>query len=309
MNFLSPEMLFGVLLAPLAAFAYLRWLERPRAENHVLHPDLEVLRASGVSNWRRHGATALYIVALGLGALALSRPQAVIPAPDARAGVMLAIDVSGSMRATDVKPTRIDAAKQAAHNFVERLPDGVKAGLVSFAGYAVLDAPLTTEREGVLEKIMGLERHRGTAIGEGLLESLRALPLTPEGKIDGPQTVILLSDGRNTTGTSPQGAAQEARKLGVKVHTIGVGTLDSNTNQDSPFAGFDETELRGIADVTGGRYYGVGSAEGLEQVYRELGREIGWRPQQTEVSALFAALAGLLLGSSLIWSQAQRRVI
>ena len=310
MNFLSPEMLFGLLIAPLAAFAYWRWFGRGAGENHVLHPDLEVLtRASGSNAWRRHGAAAVYVLALGLGAVALARPQAVIPAPDARAGVMLTIDVSGSMRATDVKPTRIDAAKQAAHNFVERLPNEVKAGLVSFAGYAVLEAPLATAHDEVLEKIMGLERHRGTAIGEGLLESLRSLPLTPDGKIDGPQTVILLSDGRNTTGTAPKDAAQQARKLGVKVHTIGIGTTGSNAAQESPFMGFDESELRGIADATGGRYYAVGSAERLEQVYRELGREIGWRPQRTEITALFAVLTALLLGSSLIWSQVQRRII
>ncbi len=310
MNFLSPELLIGLLIAPLAALAYWRWFSRGAGENHVLHPDLEVLtRASGSDVWRRHGAAAVYILALGLGAVALARPQAVIPAPDARAGVMLSIDVSGSMRATDVQPTRIDAAKQAAHHFVQRLPNEVKAGLVSFAGYAVLEAPLTTAHDEVLEKIVGLERHRGTAIGEGLLESLRALPLTPDGKVDGPQTVILLSDGRNTTGTAPQEAAQRARKLGVKVHTIGVGTVGSNAAQESTFMGFDESELRGIADATGGRYYAVNSAERLEQVYQELGREIGWRPQRTEITGLFAALTALLLGSSLIWSQVQRRVV
>lgn len=156
---------------------------------------------------------------------------------------------------------------------------------------------------------MALERHRGTAIGEGLLESLRALPRTPNGAVDGPNTIILLSDGRNTVGTPPQKAAQQAKKLGVKVYTIGVGTIGSNSAQDPPFAGFDETELRGIADATGGRYYAVGSAERLEQVYRELGHEIGWRPQRTEITGLMALIGALLLGSSLIWSQVHRRVL
>jgi hypothetical protein len=131
------------------------------------------------------------------------------------------------------------------------------------------------ELEGNPELLALLERRRGTAIGEGLRESAGAFP-TREGKADGPAVVILLSDGRNITGVLPKEAALVAKKLGVKVHTIGVCSTTTTPTDAAPFAGFDESELRGIAETTGGRYYAVGSAERLEEVYRELGREIGW---------------------------------
>ena len=309
MDFLWWPLLFALLVVPLAWWAYRRALERGRSESHAVHSDLALLAQAGKqgAGWRRHLAAGLYVVGVAAALVGVARPLAFVPAPDARAGVMLAIDVSGSMRATDVKPTRMDAAKVAAKRFIERLPNEVKAGVVSFAGYAVLNSPLTTEHAQLQDHIEGLERRRGTAIGEGLRESAGAFPKR-EGKADGPAVVILLSDGRNTTGMLPKDAALEAKKLGVKVHTIGVGSNDTTPTDASPFAGFDETELRGIAETTGGRYYAVASAERLEEVYRELGREIGWRVQRTEVTGLLTALAGLLLGTSLLVGMFRRVV-
>ena len=309
MSFLWLPALLALVLLPVAFLAYRAWLERGRAESHAWFADLATLERAGRrgSPWRRHGAAWLYGLGLAAALVGVARPQAFVPAPDARAGVMLAIDVSGSMRAEDVKPNRMEAAKSAAQRFVERLPNEVKAGVVSFAGYAVLDSPLTTEHTQLQERIGLLERRRGTAIGEGLRESAGAFPKR-DGKADGPAVVILLSDGRNTTGVLPQDAAREAKRLGVKVHTIGVGSASTAPTDAAPFAGFDESELRGIAETTGGRYYAVGSAERLEEVYRELGREIGWRVQRTEVTGLLAALAALGLVASLAVGSFRRLV-
>jgi Ca-activated chloride channel family protein len=308
MNFLWPAGLLALVIVPLGLIVYRRWLERGRSESHALHPDLAMLEVAsrGGSRWQRHVPAGLLLGGAIMGLLAFARPYGMLPAPDPKAGVMLAIDVSGSMRAEDVKPNRMEAAKQSAQTFVKRLPREIKAGLVSFAGYAMLDQPLTTEHVELSERISTLERRRGTAIGEGLRESTAAFP-TLNGKLDGPATVILLSDGRNTVGMLPAEAAKLAAKLGVKVHTIGVGSPLTAATPYAPFASFDEAELRGIADATGGRYFSVGSAEQLDQVYKELGREIGWRVQRTEMTAVLSLVAGLLLASSLM--VAARRIV
>lgn len=310
MSFQAPHLLLALLLLPLLAWVYWRMVRREAREGYGLLPGLERWRQATAHgrNPRRYLPLGLYGLALLLGLLALARPQAVIPMPDEGAGIVLALDVSGSMRAQDIAPTRLEAAKAAAKDFVERLPDGIKVGLVSFAGYAVLNAPLTGNHAEVVEQIGYLERRPNTAIGEGLMESVRAFPLGEDGRLVGSATVILLSDGQNRTGIEPEEAAREAAKLGVVVHTIGVGSVNSS-DPNVPFAGFDEAELRGIADVTGGRYFAVGSAERLLEVYRELQRQTVWKPQRSEVTALLCLLAGALLASSLLLANWNRRVI
>lgn len=310
MSFQAPYLLAALLLLPLLAWVYWRMVRREAREGFGLLPGLEHWRQAMVHGRspRRYLPLALYGLALCLGLLALARPQAMIPLPDESAGIVLTIDVSGSMRATDIAPSRMEAAKAAARDFVERLPDGIKVGLVSFAGYAILNSPLTTDHAAVLEQISYLERRPNTAIGEGLMESLRAFPLGEDGKVVGSATVILLSDGQNRTGVEPEEAAREAAKLGVTVHTIGVGK-SGGFDPNIPFAGFDEAELRGIADLTGGRYFAVDSAERLLEVYRELQRQTVWKPQRTEVTAVFSLLAGALLASSLLLASWNRRVI
>ncbi|RIH89325.1 vWA domain-containing protein [Calidithermus roseus] len=310
MTFQAPHLLLALLLLPLLAWLYWRVVWREAREGYALLPGLEPLRQGSRKdlNPRRYLPLALYGLALFLGLLALARPQAMIPLPDESAGIVLTIDVSGSMRATDIAPSRMEAAKAAARDFVERLPEGIKVGLVSFAGYAILNSPLTTDHAEVLEQISYLERRPNTAIGEGLMESVRAFPLGEDGKVVGSATVILLSDGQNRTGVEPEEAAREATKLGVVVHTIGVGRA-GGFDPSIPFAGFDEAELRGIADVTGGRYFAVGSAERLLEVYRELQRQTVWKPQRTEVTAVFSLLAGMLVASSLLLANWKRRVI
>jgi Ca-activated chloride channel homolog len=308
MNFLWPLNLLAIALVIGLGFWLLRRRSHHRSESFASHPDLENIVLASRRSWKRLIAAGLYGVAVCVGLLAFARPQGTVPMPDERAGIMLAIDVSGSMRADDIKPTRMEAAKTAAYNFVKQLPPTVKVGMVSFSGYAQLESVPTTDHALVLEKIQALERRRGTAIGEGLLESVRAFPSGAE-KILGLSTVILLSDGRNTSGILPAEASKKASQNGVKVHTIGVGTPTPPSEGQTPFGGFDETELRGIAKATGGTYYSVDSATKLEQVYTELRSLIAWRWQKTEITAIAGALAGVLVLVSLLISSWQRRII
>jgi Ca-activated chloride channel homolog len=308
MKFLWPLNLLAILLVIGLAFWLLRRFAQHRSESFASHPDLENIALASRRSWKRLIAAGLYGFAVCVGLLAFARPQGTLPMPDERAGIMLAIDVSGSMRADDIKPSRMEAAKTAAYNFVKQLPATVKVGLVSFSGYAQLESTPTINHALVLEKIQALERRRGTAIGEGLLESVKAFPSGAE-KILGLSTVILLSDGRNTSGILPAEASKKASQNGVKVHTIGVGTPTPPSEGQTPFSGFDETELRGIAKATGGTYYSVDSATKLEQVYTELRSLIAWRWQKTEITAIAGALAGILVLISLLISSWQRRII
>jgi Ca-activated chloride channel family protein len=256
-------------------------------------------------------SAGLYLLAVGLAVVALARPQATIPMPDNLVGVMLAIDISRSMRAQDINPDRITAAKNAAKKFVETLPVGAKVGLVSFAGYSTLEVPLTTNHRRILEQIDTFQLGRGTAIGEGLYESLNAFPKDEKGKLLGPSTIVLLSDGRNNRGRDPMEAAGAAKNTGVVVHTIGLGRrlTEDNSFQFNNFMAFDEETLRAIAEATGGQYYAAESEKALLEAYRKLGRVVGWKLTRTEVSSMLALLAGLLLAFSLMVSSVRRRVV
>lgn len=302
MSFLAPYSLYGLVIVPLLVFLYWRAANRGRSSGHVWYPGVEVF---GPKTRRRTVGVGLYFTAIAMILLALARPQAVVMAPDDRVIIMLAIDVSGSMRASDIRPTRMDAAKAAAKGFVEKLPPGIKVGLVSFAGYAQLESAPTSNRELVIAQIELLQRRYNTAIGEGLMQSIAAFPLDNQGEVDGLATVILLSDGQNRSGISPQEAAGQARAKRIQVHTIGVGS----SNPDLPLMGFDEAELKGIAQTTRGRYFAVNSAEKLLKVYDELGRQIAWRPQRSEITGLIALSAALMLFFSLLLANWARRVV
>jgi Ca-activated chloride channel family protein len=183
-------------------------------------------------------------------------------------------------------------------------------GLVTFAGYATLNAPLTTDHQRVIEIIEGLEMARRTAIGEGLLESMKAIPVDSDGKPLGPASVVLLSDGRSNTGVDALSVVKQAKEMGVVVHTIGLGKrLSDEQSQFNNFMAFDEETLQAIAESTGGQYYAAESAEALNTAYRKLGRVVGWKPARTEVSGLSGLLAGLALASSLVLSGLGRKVL
>lgn len=313
MGFQFPLLLWALLLIPLLVWVYWRRVQRGYASAHVLYPNLAQLAGIAEPRWKRHLSAFLYGLALVLALLALARPQAVVPAPENLATVMVAIDISRSMRAQDIEPDRFTAAKREAQNFVRALPDGARVGLVSFAGYATLEVEPTTDHQRIIDQIELLQMARGTAIGDGLLESLKAFPKDENGKLLGPAIVVLLSDGRNNRGIDPLEVTPYAKDMGVVVHTIGLGRRSSPNNPDPQWGGywmqFDEETLRAIAESTGGQYYAAESAEALRQVYRSLGRVVGWKPQRTEVSGLFGLAAGLLLASSLLVSNLRRQVI
>ncbi|GAA5532997.1 VWA domain-containing protein [Deinococcus aluminii] len=318
MSFGWPWALVPLGLLPLLVWLYLRGLARP-AEAAALHPDLPLLaRASGRPHTlRRHLPALLYLVALTLALLALARPHAPLPLPDNRTTIMLAIDVSRSMEAQDIEPNRFVAAQEAARRFVKSLPENARVGLTSFAGYAVLNSPPTTQHAQVFAAIDALNMANSTAIGEGLLEALHALPGrgpdAPAGKERVPAAIVLLSDGRNNSGPDPLEAAAQARKLAVKVYTVGLGTQNGNLRSnrwDGFRGGVDAATLQHIAAATGGRYFEARSADQLSSIYHDLGRSLGWTLQPREVSGFVAALAGLaLLGSLAVSELLTRRLL
>lgn len=308
MGFQNPQLLLLLLLLLPLVWEYWRTYARGKASAYVVYPGVARLTHVREAPWRRHLGAGLYLLALTLGIVALAKPQATVLMPDNLAGIMLAIDISGSMRASDIDPDRITAAKKEAQNFVRALPEGTKVGLVSFAGYATLEVPLTTDRQRIIDQIDLFQLFRGTAIGDGLMESLKAFPTDDQGKLLGPSTVVLLSDGRSNRGMDPLEAAKKAKEMGVPVHTIGLGKPISATEVPSYLA-FDEEALRAIADATGGKYYAAESAEQLQDAYRNLSKVVGWKPSRTEVSGLFGLVAGLVLASSLLVSGMRRRVI
>jgi Ca-activated chloride channel family protein len=251
--------------------------------------------------------------------------MAPVPVPDNRTVVMLSMDISRSMMAHDVVPTRIEAAKKAAIEFVRALPRGAKVGLVSFSSYATLVTPPTDDHERVVQAVSNLTLEFATAIGDGLLEAVYALPgrTRPEGSPgsgpppmgpppDGdrlpPATVVLLSDGQSNRGTSPEDAAVVARQQRVKVYTVGLGSPEGTFLElggRSIFVRLDEETLKEIAQVTGGTYQRVSSTSELSRVYTRLGRSIGWERRPTEISGLSSVVvAGLFLSTvavSLMW--------
>lgn len=222
---------------------------------------------------------------------------------------MLSLDVSGSMRSRDILPSRLEAAKEAAKSFVRTLPPQIPVGLVAFGGYALLLVRPTTDREELLDAIDRLEFLPRTAIGEGLLEAVAALPgrgrPSPSGSLPRrplggwpPGVVVLLSDGRSNTGIDPLEAAGIARAQEVTVYTVGVGQPSTGYDLWTIGGPLDEETLREIARITGGTYHHAASARALREVYRKLARAAGWERRPTEVTG-FAALvsAGLLVAA------------
>ncbi|MDQ7849017.1 MAG: VWA domain-containing protein [Armatimonadota bacterium] len=311
--FIWPGVLWGLLLVPLVLASYIR-LRRQGRRVAVLHPNTALAARAQMQGRRitRHLPPILLLLALTAAVLAAARPVLVLPLPANRAAVILAIDSSGSMRSQDIQPSRLDAAKEAAKSFVRTVPGGVRVGLVMFGGYAQLVVPPTTERELLLEAIGALSFIRRTAIGEGLLEAVAALPErsrpTPHGLIPPPAgprppgIVILLSDGRSNTGIDPLEAAQIAHRQEVTVYTVGVGQPYTPDNVWTLGGSLDEETLKQIARITGGTYHHASSAEGLRDVYQKLARAVGWERRPQEAGALGAALAVGALISALVLS-------
>ncbi|MEK9775755.1 MAG: VWA domain-containing protein [Quisquiliibacterium sp.] len=321
MRWMAPEMLWLLLfLAPPVALYVWAW--RRRKKQVLVFSTLRVLRAASAtqSSWRRHLPAALIWIAMGLGLLSLARPSAVITLPSEQRKLVIAIDVSRSMLARDVEPSRIEAAQVAVRVFIKRLPNDLRAGVVTFAGTAQVVQGITESRDDLLRSVQHFDLQRATATGSGLLLAISLLRpdlkldletgLQAPGMIDWPEprapgsdssgAVVLLSDGRRTTGPDPVSIAQRAADLGIRVHTVGFGTPTGTIPGYEGYSFFvrvDEETLKAVARITEGEYFYAGSAQDLMAVYRKLQGKLALETRQTELSFV---LAGLMLLLSLI---------
>lgn len=330
LNFIWPEMLWLLVAVPLLVLAYL-WLLGRRKKTAVRYANLALVKqAMGkAAGWKRHVPPLLMLMAITVLLLAAARPAAVITLPSQQETIVLAMDVSGSMRAADVQPNRLVAAQEAAKAFVAELPRSVRVAVVQFAGTAAIVQPPTHSRDDVYAAIDRFQLQRGTATGSGIVLSLAAL--FPEAGIDlsqitgqkamppspgdkpkaefmpvepgsyGSAAIIMLTDGQRTTGPDPVEAAKMAADRGVRVYTVGIGTKEGET---IGFEGWsmrvrlDEDALKSVANITRADYFYAGTAEDLKKVYQGLSTRLVVEKKETEISALFAALGALLVAAA-----------
>jgi Ca-activated chloride channel homolog len=315
-TFLSPGWLW-LLLAVAALLVVYLVLQLRRRAFAVRFANLDLLGklAPKRPGWRRHLAFAALLLALASLTTAMAKPTRDTKVPRDRATVMMAIDVSLSMRAEDVSPNRLEAAQAAAKEFVGLLPPRINLGLVTFSGTATVAVSPTTDRASVLRAIDNVELAERTAIGEAIFSCLDAVK-TFQAQLQGsdpsegnaPARIVLLSDGSNTWGRSPEQAIGAAKQASVPVSTIAFGTDTGYIDLEGQrvVVPVDHEKLKEIADGTGGSYYAAASAEELSNVYRDLGSQIGYTTERREITTWFVGM-GLLFafgaaGVSLLWS-------
>jgi Ca-activated chloride channel family protein len=348
-----PWALAAVLAVPLLLLARW-WFNRRRKRTAVTVSSIALIRAAlpGRTAWRRRIPVYLFLIGLLALATGVARPQASVAVPSNDTTILLAIDVSGSMCNTDIAPNRLAVAVDAAREFVEAQEGDTRIGLVAFSGIAGLLVPPTTDKKPLLDAIDNLKTARGTAIGQAILTSIDAISeinpevagtgveldaVTPDGApVDyHADTIVVLTDGSNTTGVDPVTAAEQAAARRLRVYTIGFGTTEpqqmvctpDQVSGDSAFGGggfggggfgggggrgggnreIDEEALTRVADLTGGRYFKAEDAEQLTDVLADLPREFGLTKQNVEVSVLFLLLGTLLVTAgvtlSLWWNR------
>jgi Ca-activated chloride channel family protein len=246
--------------------------------------------------WRRHLPAAVAALALVALALALARPHATVAVPVERASVVLVTDASRSMLATDVEPSRMDAARGAAEAFLDGVPDELRVGAVGFSTTPRSIVEPSHDRERVRAHLASLHADGSTATGDALAEALRLLD--SEGRRRPPAAVVLLSDGKTTTGRDPVEVARQAEAAGVPINTVALGTsggtIPDRAGGTLPVPPDPETMVE-IADTSGGESFDVEDADQLDAVYERLGSQIGTRPEQREITAGFAAGGMVLL--------------
>ncbi|WP_214105195.1 VWA domain-containing protein [Acrocarpospora catenulata] len=310
MTFLAPLWLLLLLPVFLIVLLYLV-LNLRRSQYAVRFTNLDLLSSVAPKGpgFRRHVPAAAFAAMLVLLVVGFARPTAEVRVPRERATVIVAFDVSASMQARDVAPTRFTAAQQAARRFAEGLPPRFNLGLVAFSQYASVAVPATTDRQAVLEAVDRLATSAGTAIGEAVFSSLDAiLALDSEAGADPPPAhVVLLSDGSITTGRSIALAVAAANAQGVPVSTIAYGTAGGIIEMDGRTVAVpvDAPALKDLADSTGGGFYEAASGDELQAVYDDIGSSVGYRTERQEVWPWFVGL-GLLLavvaaGASMFW--------
>ena len=307
-SFQAPLFLLGLLAVPLLAAALV--LERRRRRRYVVRfPATGTVRAvlGSTPAWRRHVPAVLFIVALAALIVGLARPQRTVAVAVDKASVMLVLDVSGSMQATDVQPSRLDAARDAAKAFVDKVPDRLQVGVVAYRAVVDTVQKPTEDRDQVRRVLDGLVAEGGTATGDALIAALGQLE-----KVKGrngrraPAVIVLLSDGRTTEGTDPLEAAARARKLRIPIYTVALGAEGASIPSPSGFGRIpvppDPETLRQIARVTRGQAYTVDEGGQLADVYRHLGSRLGSKREHRQVTAGFAGAGALLLAAALAMS-------
>jgi Ca-activated chloride channel family protein len=342
MTFLWPHLLWLMLILPLLGLGYMLLLKR-RKKLMLRYASLGLVKeAMGSSqSWKRHVPPALFFLAIAAALLASARPTALITMPGKQQTIVMAMDVSISMRASDVEPNRMVAAQRAAKSFIKELPSDISVGIVTFAGTAAVSQQPTDSREDLLAAIDRFQLQGGTAIGSGIALSLATL--FPDAGIDlagltystsggnslqssagsGPAkplatpsepgshdagAIILLTDGQQTAGIDMMMAARMAAERGVRVYTVGVGTSDGG---DVTFDGWsmrvelDEVSLKEIARLTQGEYFYASTTDELKKVYDSLNSKLVFEKKEFEITALFALAAALLAmlsaGLSVFW--------
>lgn len=339
MTFLWPQYLWFMLALPVLPVLYL-WLLRRRGKLALRYSNLDVIRAASGKPWRRHVPAALLLLACAVLLFATARPSGRMTLPWARSSIMLAMDVSLSMRVTDVKPTRLAAAQDAAKTFLGELPKEIDVGLVTFAANAQVAQQATLDRTSLIGAIDAFQMQLGTAVGSAIVVCLAELfpkdGISVEDMTFGPRqtlrgeaekekaspkeitpvapgsydsaAIILLSDGRRTTGVDTLEAARMAADRGVRIYVIGLGTVDGEAAaiDGMPiYMRLDEPTLREVARITGGEYHHAGTAENLRSVYQNLGSRLQMRAREIELTGPLAMVAALLLMCaawlSMIW--------
>ena len=332
MKFEWPLMLLVLLVVPAILLAYF-FASRRRARYMVTFTNLDVLASvvGSVPRWRHIVPAALALLALTAALTALARPRLPMSVGREQASIVLTVDVSGSMRATDVKPTRLGAAQAAIHRFLDKLPDKYRVGLVTFSAEPYVASPLTRDRQLVIAALDSVYTGRGTAIGDGLARSVELVqPVVAEG--DAPaaasaaaaepdpnrplSAILLLSDGAQTTGLlTPSEGAERAKSYGIPIYTIALGTPNGFVEPGGGFGGGgfgggggfrrpvppDPETLAQIAEITGGEAFTTASEARLNEVYDDITSRIGKTTEWREATSLFLGAAALLaLGASLL---------
>ena len=323
MSFIWPWVLLALVALPVCVYLYVL-LQRKRARDAASLGALGTVQegAAGAVGRRRHIAPIVFLIAVGLLAVASARPQITLPVPRMEGVVVLAMDVSSSMVADDVEPTRMDAAKMAAKSIVDRRPASARIGIVAFGEGGLIVNPPTDDDQALYATIDRLEPSSGTSLGTGIQTALNLAlsgsgPDAAESAADdesghrgafAPAVIVLLTDGENTEPPDPLEVAQAAIDRGVRVHTVGIGTGDGTIIEVDGFNLFtqlNEPVLQEIAQLTEGDYFEVEAVEDLSSVYEGLETEFKVEPTEVEVTSAFGGIGALLLlvggALSLLW--------
>lgn len=324
MSFIWPLMLLSLLFIPLLIWLYFRLQQKRQQARAALGPLGVVQNSSGSElGKRRHIPALLFLTGLTILFLGFARPEMVVNLPRVEGTAILAFDVSKSMAADDMEPTRIEAAKSAARTFVDNQPSTIRIGVVSFSNGGFVVQQPTDDRAAVLTSIERLSPQTGTSLGQGIFTSLNAIageaiaidPASIEGEAQSIQigyypsaVVLLLTDGENTGPPDPLEIAQVAAEAGVRIYPVGIGSLEGTVIQIDGFnvlTQLNETTLQDIAKLTNGNYYHAEDEESLQEIYENVDLRLTINPEKTEITAVIAGISlfFLIIGGalSLLW--------